>query len=365
MKILYDHLCFNEKYGGVSKYFIKMINSLPTEVKYELVIRFSSNEYVAKIKQNGVIRLFGGKNFRGKASLLNFINKPYSIRSLKSGDYDIYHKTHYDTYGHKYANDKKIIVTIHDMNCFKIPHYYNSKYVNNIKKLQKVSTLRADKIIAVSDNTKNDLCEYLGISENKITTIYHGIDIATNNNTDRSVFNYPYLLFVGARYSYKNFDNLVRVFKNISAKYTDLFLICTGNSFTLKEQKMIHDFNLHNKIIHISASEEMMNNLYSNAELFIYPSYYEGFGMPLLEAMSCACPVACSNTSCFPEIAHNAAVYFDPHSIDNMTETVFMVLSDNVLKEKMKKNGIEQVKLFSWKKCASAHLNVYSEIMEV
>jgi glycosyltransferase involved in cell wall biosynthesis len=283
-----------------------------------------------------------------------------------AGNYDIYHQTHYDPYAYKYIpNTKKGAMTIYDMNFFTIPQFYTKSNAFEImRQWQKTSSQKAANIIAISENTKKDIIETFGISDDKIKTIYLGIDnIDLDKYHKERICNNPYILFVGVRCHQKNFENCLKSFKIISEKRRDLLLICSGLPFQDEEKKTIEELKLKDKIIQISANEVEMINLYYNAELFIYPSYYEGFGMPLLEAMACHCPVVCSNTSCFPEIAKDAAMYFDPYSIENMTEIVKKVLDDNTLRNDLIKKGIQRKNLFSWKKCADEHFNVYRELV--
>jgi glycosyltransferase involved in cell wall biosynthesis len=140
-------------------------------------------------------------------------------------------------------------------------------------------------------------------------------------------------------------------------------LVCTGKSFTRNELQYIKELKLEKNIIYISATEEQMVRLYRDAELFVYPSYYEGFGLPLLEAMVCDCPIICSNTSCFPEIAQDAACYFDPYSQDEMYMAIMEVLTHASLRDQLILKGKERVRFFSWAKTAQEHLDVYKSLM--
>jgi glycosyltransferase involved in cell wall biosynthesis len=170
-------------------------------------------------------------------------------------------------------------------------------------------------------------------------------------------------LFVGTRHEYKNFSKFLRAFKILSEKNDALLFVCTGIPFNKNEHNLISDLGLTDKVLQISATEAMMVNLYWNAELFVYPSLYEGFGLPLLESMVCHCPVVCSNTSCFPEIAGNAAKYFDPYSIENMVEVTHEVLNNSSIRQNLIANGLERVKRFVWKDCADKHIDVYQALM--
>jgi glycosyltransferase involved in cell wall biosynthesis len=366
LKILCDHLCFQERYGGVSKYFIQMICNLPKEIQYQISVKYTNNEYIKELPNIATRRIFDNVSFKGKNWLISIINKPNSIRTLKQGDYDIYHQTHYDPYGYRYiAKNKKSIMTVYDMNFFTVPHVYNKGYAfKTMCKWQKLSAQSTDKIIAISENTKKDIMEIWGIQEHKIDVIYLGIekiDLATYNK--KRLYNRPYILFVGVRTYHKNFDNYLQTFRIIAETNNDLLLVCSGNPFSANEKKQIYELNLTDKVLQISASEDMMVNLYYNAEVFVYPSYYEGFGMPLLEAMNCNCPVICSDTSCFGEVAQDAALYFDPYSIESMTETTKQILNDKEMRLRLIQNGAKRKEYFSWEKCAKEHARVYNSLL--
>jgi glycosyltransferase involved in cell wall biosynthesis len=365
MKILYDYLCFQEKYGGVSKYFIRMPQNLPDDIQYFYPVKNTQNEYFKELNDTNINKTFHNINFRGKTRLLNIQNRSYAIFKLIEGNFDIYYQTHYDPYAYKYlSKKKKTITTIHDMNFFVIPEAYINYQFPHVIEWQKISALKADKIITPSINSKKDIIKTWNIPDDKIEVVYHGNDIINLEffNSKRILDN-PYVLFVGNRQEYKNFFNFLKSFKLLSEKNHDLCLICTGSPFDKREKNFISDLKISNKILQVSADENTMINLYRNAELFVYPSLYEGFGLPLLEAMTCHCPVICSNTSCFPEVAGNAALYFDPYSIENMFEVAYEVLNRLNIRHELISNGLERIKMFSWKKCAHQHADIYKSLI--
>jgi glycosyltransferase involved in cell wall biosynthesis len=307
---------------------------------------------------------FKNINFKGKKKLLNTQNRINGILKVIQGNYDIYHQTHYEPYAYKYLpKKKKAVTTIHDMNFFVIPEAYKEYPFPWIADWQKISAFKANKIITPSENSKNDIINIWKIPNEKIEVVYYGIDPIDLENFDliRKI-DQPYILFVGNRDNYKNFLNFLKSFKIILNIYKDLLLICTGNPFNNNEKKKLSEMELLNKILQISADENTMINLYKNAELFVYPSLYEGFGLPLIEAMNCQCPVICSKTSCFPEVAGNAAMYFNPYSIEEMAETVVNVLNDSRLKQNLIKSGIERVKKYSWEECANKYIKIYKSL---
>jgi glycosyltransferase involved in cell wall biosynthesis len=374
MKILYDHLCFQEIYGGVSKYFVNMLKQFPLDVQYEISVKYTKNEYVKTLHNIKLNNNLDNINIRGKWrlwKLFHFINQNYSKVKLLFGNYDIYHQTHYNPFAYKYLpSTKKSVTTIHDMNFFVIPEAYRipeatKNWARITAEWQKKSASKADKIIAVSKNTKKDLIDIWNIPEEKIIVCYHGRDDISIENLDATrKFQQPYILFVGARLIYKNFAKYLGAFKVISERNKDLILVCTGYPFNSSECNLINDLRLSDKIFQTSVDEDEMAALYHNAEVFVYPSLYEGFGLPLLEAMNAQCPIICSNTSCFPEICEKAALYFDPYSIDDMVDVTTEILNNSSLKMKLIEEGNKRKKMFSWKKCAEEHIDVYKSLMK-
>jgi glycosyltransferase involved in cell wall biosynthesis len=367
MNILYDHLCFQEIYGGVSKYFVNMLKQFPVDVQYEVSVKYTKNEYIKTLPKIKLNNSLDHINIRGKWRLFNFVNQNYSKIKLFSGNYDIYHQTHYNPFAYKYLPSmKKSVMTIFDMNFFVIPEAYkNSKLAEMLASWQKESVCKADKIIAISKNTKKDLVDILNIPQEKIITCYLGYDEIDIKDLDITrKFQQPYILFVGTRHIHKNFAKYLNAFKAISERNNDLVLVCTGLPFNSSERNLIANLKLSNKVFQLSVDENEMVALYHNAEVFVYPSLYEGFGLPLLEAMNAQCPIICSNTSCFPEICEKAALYFDPYSIDDMVDVTIEVLNNSSLKMKLIEEGNKRKKMFSWKKCAEEHIGVYKSMMK-
>ena len=256
------------------------------------------------------------------------------------------------------------MVTVHDLNMVTVPQYYRD--VNRVWPSladQKKVTQRADHIIAVSENTKGDLINYWNIPEEKITTIYHGIGPALKNLSPERVFPFDYILYVGHRNAYKNFNNCLRAFKSINNIHKMLNLVCTGVRFQKNELAQISKLKLENRVFAVSATEEQMARLYRDALLFVYPSYYEGFGMPILEAMQYHCPVVLSDASCFPEIAQDAAYYFDPHNEGKMAEVMLDVIDNVSLRNTLIQKGDIRIRNFSWGESANGHMAVYKSLL--
>ena len=184
-------------------------------------------------------------------------------------------------------------MTFHDMNYSKYRHLYVNTLTNNIddrERCQKMSVERADKIVAVSQQTKDDLVNYWQVDSDKVVVIHHGVDKTRKKDLDPARFMAnPFLLFVGERYGFKNFERFLKAFMLVSNKYPDLRLVCTGRKFTETDLALIQLENATDKVIQQSADEDTLARLYRDAEMFVFPSFSEGFGMPIREAMVYGC----------------------------------------------------------------------------
>jgi glycosyltransferase involved in cell wall biosynthesis len=265
--------------------------------------------------------------------------------------------THYESYGLKYAK-RPIVLTYHDK-CFS-SYAYNRRTIKEQKKCFK----HIDAVITVSENTRKDLLSLFDLPENKIAVIHHGINPSNDDYQIPKIISNNYILYVGARKGYKNFSLFLEAFNYIVNSFDPkLTLVCTGNNFSADEKAHINKLKLDNNIFVKRFTDTELTNLYRYAELFIFPSTYEGFGIPLLEAMDNFCPVACSNTSCFPEIAGDAAIYFNPEDKESMVNAMLEILSSSAIRKKLTELGKARAKQFTWERTAQEHLNLYKKLL--
>lgn len=350
MKVLYDHQIFSTQIiGGISRYI------------YELAIRnkeakigviYSENLYLKKNKQ-----IF---SFKGKMRIIYFLNKIFSNYLINFKKFDLLHITYYDNYFLK-NNNKKFVVTVHDM----IHEIYKDIYFSKndpTLKLKKEICEKATGIIAISEQTKNDLIRILNINPDKIEVIYHG----SNLKKIESSVKLPsrYILFVGSRGDYKNFNKFLDAASNIVKQDSSLYLLCVGKKFNLEEQKYIKQLGIDNKVKQLLAVDEDMYSIYKKAQCFVFPSLYEGFGIPILEAFESECPLVLSNTSCFPEIAEDAAEYFNPKSQIEIEQAIKNVIYNERKKEDLRKKGKERLRNFSWDKTYEQTIKFYRKILD-
>lgn len=367
MHIAYDSQIFRmQQNGGISKYFVKLIENLMLEqnVKTTVVAGIHKNEFLinSDIKYSGMLydglkRKFINNRFYNFTKIFNlFIEK----NKLSDSSIDIIHQTYngYELYKNKKA---KCIITIHDLIYEKFPNDFI--YTNNYLIRKKKSIENADHIICVSKNTQNDLIKYYNVDIAKTSLVYHGVDEFTKQNN--KLMTIPYILFVGKRNGYKNFTNTLKAFAQTKLK-NEVKLICFGSSpFNNEEQEMIHQLELKAAIIYLTGNDLELVNLYQNATFLIYPSIYEGFGLPVLEAMANNCPVICSNKSSLPEVANNCALLIDTESEDSIKLAMEKLYFDKELQLSLKELGKANVKKFTWQNTALKTLKVYEKILNL
>jgi len=381
MKVLFDSQIFDsQKYGGISRYFSELFKNFNNrkDIQYKLPIRNSENAYLKNIEpfQNLNIKSRIFSNLRGKNILykiLDIFDKKSNInilkKELKNQNFDIFHPTYYSTYFLKYLKNKPFVLTVYDMIHEKYPQYFLldfNRTVVNKRKLMK----KANKIIAISENTKKDIIDFYGIPEDKIQVIYLGNSMVKTQNKPISIPEIPekYILFVGARNGYKNFTFFIKSISSILIKDRTMNIVVAGgysgkNIFSKEENILFKELDIDKQIIHYSINDEVLAYLYQNAICFAFPTLYEGFGIPVLEAFACDCPVIVSNTSSLPEVGGDAVEYLDPTNTLSILNSVEKVVSNKELREEMIIKGQEQLKKFSWQKTAEETLSLYGDIL--
>ncbi|MDD3329748.1 MAG: glycosyltransferase family 1 protein [Bacteroidales bacterium] len=357
IKILYDHQMFSmQKFGGVTRYFADLIFNLPQDFEKEVAMQYSENHYITKTYNQTFKTIDSLQNFRIKRRLYYFFNHQISKKTIKENQFDVFHPTYYNPYFLKYIQ-KPFVITVHDMIHERFPDFFPA--YENTAKIKKILINKANHIIAVSQNTKKDIVELLNINPDKITVVYHGY----NQQIKASNALYGnYILFVGERKSYKNFYLFLEAIVPLLHANKTLKVICTGKAFTSEEIHLFQKYSIFSQLIAIQANDSMLYSLYQNALVFVFPSLYEGFGIPILEAFANNCPVCLSNTSCFPEIAQDAAQYFDPTDKISILDSIQKVISNKEKRNDLISKGKEKIKYFSINEMVSNTCKIYQQL---
>jgi glycosyltransferase involved in cell wall biosynthesis len=268
------------------------------------------------------------------------------------------------------------VVTIHDMQYVYYPGYFSKTKLLYWKYLLPLSATRSDVILTVSENTKADIANFLNIPKNKIFVTYEAPKFCADSGEDAPLptvmkkygIRHNYILSVASLLPHKNLDRLIEAFALLEDKIDHQLVLAGIKGHALDEiRKMIGNKLKQPSRVAILGyiSNQDLEAIYKRASLFILPSLFEGFGIPLLEAMSLGCPVAASNKTSIPEVVGDAALLFDPNSANQIAEAIFSVVSDKTCRERLIDRGRQRVKLFSWEKMAGETIDAYSVAYEL
>lgn len=360
INILYDFQIFwHQKFGGVSRYHAELSN---ISKQYNINIDISTY---------GVKNFYLNRNMNKSADLLKLLigrrkvyllNKILTKKQLNNKHYDIIHPPWYDPYIFELKGNSKIVVTIHDM--IHELFWQDTQQDEIVRKREAI--YNSDAIIAISENTKRDILKlYPDIPSDKISVIYHGTSHLPSIKKP-SNFQVPekYILFVGGRHDYKRGMFVAKALKELLEKYADIKILYIGGSnFNKKELQYIEELGLTNRIIQYDVDDQSLAYLYANAICFVYPSLYEGFGLPILEAFDNNCPVICANNSSLPEVGGDAALYFDNEDADKLAEIVEKLFMNNSIRKKYIELGRNRCKEFTWEKCFEETSRVYRRMI--
>lgn len=259
-----------------------------------------------------------------------------------------------------------IVVTIHDLAYFYYPNEFLKKDLYKLQNWTKASVNKAKHIIAVSKTTKKDLHTFYRLDDSKVQVIYNGYEKKRSfpnlkNKADLSITNKPFLLYVGTLQPRKNVTTLIKAFSIVKKTFPELELIIAGKKGWLFDEifKLIEEMGLEDCVYFTGfITDQQLAYLYQNARCLILPSLYEGFGLPILEAMSFGCPVISSFTASLPEIGGDACMYFDPKIVDDLVEKIQQLLTNKQLSTELTEKGKLRIREFSWSRCGSQTLNI-------
>ncbi len=366
MKILYDgqiySICRNR---GINRYFQNIIQNLPSHFTPTITTNDPSNSY--PMHPNLKLYCCQGRETLPE-NIYNWYEKVYFRAVALLGQFNVVHPTYYVSIARyalsKYQSRLKypVVVTFHDLLEDIFPEQLDQSGDQRFFKREAISAAQA--IICVSENTKRDLIERFSVPEEKITVTHlaSGIDIAHSYGSE-SVPSNPYYLYVGSRDYHKNFDRCLQAFAYAASAQSDLLFCVAGPPFNLSEQKLIAQLSLEQRILHYKyPSDYHLAKLYRCSIGLIYPSLYEGFGIPPLEAMSCKTVAITSNTSSLPEVVGDAGIMFNPTSTVDLAEILLWLLDNSIERDRLIAKGCERSKLFSWQKTADKTIEVYASV---
>jgi glycosyltransferase involved in cell wall biosynthesis len=364
MRILYDGKIYEmQAAGGVNRYFANIISRLPKDFTPALT---TCKPQDVNYPAHPNLKTFFYKRYGFRPMQASYWLEKYYFRAVASfNPLDVVHPTYYSLLTRQEVNKCRypVVLTVYDMIHELFANKIDPKGEQAEKKQKAV--LAAQAVICISENTKKDLLERYSLPEEKVTVIYLASEIdASLSHGSEPVPSQPYYLYVGSRVSYKNFDGLLAAFAKAVSVQPEIVLCVVGSPFNDTEQKLIADLKLTEHIEHYRyTSDTHLAKLYRCSVAFVYPSLYEGFGIPPLEAMSCGTAVVASNCSSIPEVVGNAGILFDPKSTGDLADILLTLLDNPIERDCLITKGYQRAQDFSWDKTVAQTLDVYRSLV--
>jgi glycosyltransferase involved in cell wall biosynthesis len=372
LRVMFDPQIFcHQRFGGISRYVCNIALEMQrmAGVTPQIVAPFHFNEYLDQLPPS----LVRGRRVRWLEGLtalaygLSVLPGKVAAHNFRP---DVLHNTYY--FPIKAPAGARGILTVYDMIHEKYPKYFvASPFITRIKA---ASVAAADHVICISESTRRDLLATHDIPEERVSVTHLGFDPLGSLLSDESSSDFkvrvlgadaPYLLYVGSRANYKNFRGLLDAYAASASLRANFFLLCFGGGeLTGTERAAISKAGVEGRVKFVGGSDAVLAACYAHASLFVCPSFYEGFGIPVLEAMSLDCPVACSNSSSLPEVVGDAARLFDPADRDAIRSALESVLDSPSAATALKERGRIRTQLFSWRRCAENTLDIYRRVLK-
>jgi glycosyltransferase involved in cell wall biosynthesis len=369
MRILFDHQVFSlQDAGGASRYHFELLRNLQSSegVETELLLGLNGSVMPFAALRRANTRVIGSDTWLKPGTARYATNELFSaLVAPFQGKFDIYHPTLYRAL--PWVRRRRIVVTHHDCIHERFPQLFPN--AASIKQTKRKLFAQADAILCVSESSRSDLLHFYDVKERKVHVVHHGFSPLPPVPGDAKARTrqeaMPYLLYVGSRAGYKNFDLFLEAFSSSGLAKDYRLLAIGGGAFTASEEERLASLRLSDSIELIpKANDEILARAYRGAALFVYPSLYEGFGFPPLEAMSMGCPVLVNRTSSLPEICGRAAFYFDAPNAEELAPRLLATLNDSQGLEARRALGFQQVALYDWGRSAHNTLAIYRGVLD-
>lgn len=367
VRVLIDHQVFTtQRYGGVSRYFVELARAL--EQRDEVLPRVLAPAYCNGYLQPGDPLHAASFAWQGPSRGVRFrpaLLKPIAWWAVRSFRPQVLHETSYgDCLAHLPPPTARV-TTLHDMIVERFPSFFDHADLRQAGKL--AALRRADAIICISASTERDLLEFYPEFAGRTTVVHHGVSQARATGARPAVLPDNYLLYVGTRQTYKNFANLVKALGAAAGLPPDLKLVCFGGGAIQAHEAQLMEACGWSaaRTLQLTGDDELLALAYRHARLFVFPSLYEGFGMPLTEAMVQACPIACARASCFPEVCDESAAYFDGEDVADIRDCIEGLFQQPHRLAELASLSSARARLFTWERCASQTMDAYRLAMAI
>lgn len=360
IRVVYDHQIFMwQNFGGISRYFVELATRIAAMPDYDAHIYAIGhvNEYLKVQPYKNVVCGMS----RPK---MNYVTRlSYQLTHAAWGGVrtrfapHILHETYYSREGLP-AGKARRVTTVYDCIHERYPEMFPD--TTEVLENKAASIHRADHVFCISENTRRDVIKHYSVAPEKLSVVYLGSSLRVTGELPRCPIAEPFVLFVGSRTEYKNFEGVVKAFADPQLHRNFAVVCLGGGAFTLQEQEWIEAAGIPaDRVLQMSGDDTLLVSLYRQAVCMVYPSLYEGFGIPPLEAMEQGCPVICSNTSSLPEVVGEAAETLDPSDPDALRQAFHKVLFSEERQQELKRLGSERFKRFSWEQCARQTAEIY------
>jgi glycosyltransferase involved in cell wall biosynthesis len=349
-----------QRYGGISRLFYELAKQFTTTRELDVeMLPISApivNQYVLDNRDLSIaLRTHAAKN--SISALATYFSHRTDVRGA-----EIVHNTFYLPHGLTGGKGAKRVVTIHDMIPELLP---KTRRRLDLLTMKRRYVQQADHIICVSAATRGDLVRLYPEITAPISVVHHGVDpVFTPNIPKWSDLPERYILFVGNRGQYKDADILLKAFVTFSQEFTGITLLFVGGGkFTSKESKLMQNLGITGQVSQRSLPDAEISSAYCNALFTVFPSRFEGFGLPALESMASGTATILANATSLPEVGGNAALYFESGNVADLAETMHTLATGEDLRTQLANAGILQANGFSWAKCAAETAAVYQSTL--
>jgi glycosyltransferase involved in cell wall biosynthesis len=365
MEVLFDHQVFStQRFGGVSRYFVEMARAMQCMpgIKAKLFAPAYLNNYIAPGDPLHPL------SFRMESPARGVYRRPAALKPLlwlatQLARPQILHETGFGNKPWTLPAGTCRVTTLHDMTVERFPQYFDNPSGRMAAKL--ASLRRADAIVCISECTRQDLLSFYPEFEARCAVVHHGVAQDRVQGERPGVLPERYVLYVGTRQTYKNFGNFLRSLGAARGLPQDLKLVCFGGGPLNAAEKALCDEVgwPASRVVQLHGDDALLARAYRHAELFVFPSTYEGFGMPLTEAMVQGCPIACARATSFPEVCEDSAAYFDPADVGDMSSCIEDLVLQPQRRAALADAALKQGARFTWARCAEATFQVYRDAL--
>jgi len=368
VRVAFDYQTFVlQAYGGISRYFARLAQGLfDTNQEVGIFAPLHQNNYLSSLP-TGIIhgRHINGYPRKARRFLMAY-NHFVSNSTMATWKPGLVHETYFSR-RRSGPQTCPTVITVYDMIYELFPKAFAKS--DSTAAIKRIAIERADHVICISENTKSDLMRLYGTAASKVSVVHLGFDQLAPREVSKqkvAVTGRPFLLYVGERSrSYKNFMGFLKAVASSSRLLGDFDIVAFGEPrFSAGELKAISSLGFgEHQVRQQSGSDTVLGSYYSAARALVYPSQYEGFGIPPLEAMAHNCPVISSNTSSMPEVIGSAAEFFNPGDTVEMRQVIESVVYSDSRIDALISAGAERLKAFSWDKCTRQTLGIYQSLV--